>query len=91
MLFVQPERALLDTADPGDARATGRDGPESWRDGTGLKIAYAASSVPVVTLNGPDGQIELCGVAEIRTVRKALERAEQMAVAFGPPRSWAPP
>ena len=77
---------LLDTEDHYDAWNTGRDGPESYQDGEGLRILYdGTGTLPCVTLNGPDGEIEFRGVSEIRAVWSALRSAVRYAEAFGPP------
>ena len=87
-----PQRAtrqlhvLLDTEDRYDAWNTGRDGPESYSDGDGLRIAFdGTGTLPCVTLNGPDGEIELRGESEIRAAWGALRCATRLAEAFGPP------
>lgn len=77
---------LLDTEDRYDAWNTGRDGPESHQDGEGLRISYdGTGSIPHVTFNGPDGEIELRGVSEIRAAWGALREGLRYAEAFGPP------
>lgn len=77
---------LLDTADPFDAAITGRDGPESHTDGQGLKVSFdGTGTIPSITLNGPDGEIELVGIAEIRAATGALKSGLKLAEAFGDP------
>jgi hypothetical protein len=77
---------LLDTEDRYDAWNTGRDAPEDYRDGMGLLIVYdGGGTVPNVTMNGPDGQIEFTGEAEIKAVYSAMRCAARYAEAFGPP------
>lgn len=76
---------LLDTSHRFDAGITDRDGPEHYSDG-GLKIAFdGTGTIPSTTINGPDGEIELCGLAEIRAAADALQGALKLAIAFGPP------
>jgi hypothetical protein len=80
---------LLDTNDRYDAWNTGRDGPEDWRDGMGLRIAYdGTGAIPGVVFNGPDGEIQLTGCSEIRAATQAIEQANRYAEAFDPPRRW---
>lgn len=82
------DRVLLDTEAWDDAILSGRDGPESAEDGMGLKITYSGTgTVPSVTLNGPDGEIELVGEAEIGLAARALASADWLARNFGPPMS----
>ena len=77
---------LLDTEDPYDAWNTGRDGPESASEGDGLMMAFdGTGTIPHVTISGPDGEIELRGVSEIRAAWAALKSGLRMAEAFGPP------
>ena len=84
--IVQRELILLDTEDPFDAGITGRDGPESPKDGLGLRIVFdGTGTIPSITINGPDGEIELCGLAEIRAVADALNGGLKLAKAFGDP------
>ena len=78
------EFALVDTADAYDAWATGREGAEETCDG-GLCISYCGKgTIPSVAINGPDGEVQLNGLAEIEVAAKALERALRLAEAFGP-------
>ena len=61
------QHVLLDTEDRYDAWNTGRDAPENYRDGMGLLIVYdGTGTIPSVTLNGPDGQIEFTGARKSR-------------------------
>lgn len=91
-----PQRAtrglhvILDTEDRYDAWNTGRDGPESFQDGDGLRVMFdGTGAIPQVTINGPDGEIELRGESEIRAAWNALRCGVRMAEAFGPPMSLA--
>lgn len=72
---------LVDTADWSDAILTGRDGVEDLSHGEpGLRIAYDFSyGHPSVTLNGPDGEIMLSGIAEINYAANALSHGARMA------------
>ena len=80
------EHVLLDTEDYADARLTGRDRPESARDGMGLRIVYdGTGTIPSVRINGPDGEVELTGAAEISHAARALTRGGELARSFGPP------
>src|SRR5436190_14373788 len=75
---------LLDTDDLYDAWRTGRDGPESWQDGQGLRIVYdGTGTAPSVTINGPDGETDLFGLSEIRAVFESMASALRYAEAFG--------
>lgn len=77
---------LLDTEDRYDAWNTGREAPESFSDGDGLRVMFdGTGTIPSVILNGPDGEIELRGESEIRAVWNALRSGTRMAEAFGPP------
>ena len=77
---------LLDTGDRYDAWSTGREQPEDYHTGMGLLIAYdGTGAVPSVTINGPDGQLEFNGAAEIKAVYGAMRHATRLAEAFGPP------
>lgn len=81
---------LLDTNEPYDAWKTGRDGPEDYHDGQGLRVAYdGEGTIPSVTLNGPDGQIDLTGIAEIEAVAAALQQGCTLAEEFGDPIPFA--
>ena len=78
-------RLLLDTADRFDAWTTGREAPESYQDGQGLLIVYdGEGTLPSVTVNGPDGEIEFVGAEEIHAVTAAMRCADKLAQAFGP-------
>lgn len=81
---------LLDTEDRYDAWNTGRDGPESFQDGEGLRISFdGTGTLPCITINGPDGEIELRGESEIRAAWNALRCGTRLAEAFGPPIPYA--
>jgi hypothetical protein len=86
-LMARKAHVLLDTEDRYDAWSTGRERPESLDDdGCGLRIAYdGTGTVPSMTINGPDGEIELCGVDEIRAVNGAMRSGLRYAEAFGDP------
>lgn len=78
--------ALLDTEDHYDAWTTGREAPESADDGQGLRVTYDGSgTIPCVSILGPDGEIELRGLDEIRAAFGALRIGLRYAEAFGPP------
>lgn len=78
--------SLLDTEDPYDAWETGRDGPETFHDGLGLRVQFdGTGTIPCMTINGPDGEIEFRGLPEIRAVHGAMKHGYRLAEAFGDP------
>jgi hypothetical protein len=80
------DRVVLDTGEWSDAILTGRDGPETPEDGMGLRITYVGTgTIPSVTLNGPDGEIELVGQQEIMQATDALVTCNRLASGFGLP------
>ena len=80
------EHTLLDTVDPYDAWITGREHAESPDEGDGLRVVFdGTGTIPCVAIYGPDGEIELRGLDEIRAVYGALRTATRFAEAFGPP------
>lgn len=73
-----------------------QDATQRWRPlldsraDDGLLIAYDGTGpAPLVTLDSPDGQIELHGYDEIRAARRALHCGERLARSFDPPPSLA--
>lgn len=83
-VMAHKAHTLLDTDDHYDAWKTGRDGPENWQDGQGLRIEYDGTGTgPSVTINGPDGEIDLFGLSEIRAVFDAVRSSLRYAEAFG--------
>lgn len=66
--------------------------PRSWAPGQitpqnddGLIVIYdGTGTAPCVTIDSPDGGIELHGVQEIRAVERAFRRARRRAESFGP-------
>lgn len=84
--FTRQHITILDTQDAFDAGTTGRDRPEDFIEGEGLCVAFdGTGTMAVVTINGPDGQIELRGLMEIRAAAQALQHGLQLAEAFGAP------
>lgn len=84
-----PATPILDTADYATAILLGYDGPRDVNDGEGLRISYDAPTpspwvvadlgIPTVTLNGPDGEVSLNGLAEIEAVAAVLATAIKLA------------
>lgn len=70
-----PATTLIDTREHSTAILLGYDGARDPReDGEGLIVLHDASTPASVALWGADGQVELCGVAEIEAVAAELNR-----------------
>jgi len=81
---LQPVRTLLDSSHRFDAGRMGYDGPTQIDEPGGLRVVFDGRySVPTVILNGPDGEIEICGLSAISQLAQALEDAESMAQRMG--------
>jgi hypothetical protein len=71
-------RLLLNSNERFDAVSMGYDAPcDPHEDGRGLIVSAEAHEAfgPRVVLNGPDGEVELVGEAEVKAVIAALTKA----------------
>jgi len=78
------DQTLIDTRSAYDAGALGYDGPaDPAEDGEGLIVEYHPAKdendIPSMSLIGPNGEVALYGLAEMRAVAKALAEAVAMA------------
>lgn len=70
---------FFDTRDPFDAYGFGLDGArDPAEDAEGLIVTLDPShELPTVSINGPNGEIELVGAAQVKQLRAALQEIER--------------